>query len=180
MISNVTGANFDLLTNFLNLLPSASELKNNEDMFTEFSISDKYVVDKNIILAGTVIKGSIKKGQILHIGPDLKGTFRAIQVVSIECLRVPVKLAKCGQVCTIAIRLLNYSKEWLEKQPNAIRRGMVLIESKTNPRAAYEFLAEFKSYVNSKEEIKITEKYQPVINTLTTRQICNIVNLKPQ
>jgi GTPase len=52
-------------------------------MSTEFSISDKYVVEKNIILAGTVIKGSIKKGQILHIGPDLKGTFRAVEVISI-------------------------------------------------------------------------------------------------
>lgn len=79
-------------------------------MSTEYSISDKYVVDGNIILAGTVIKGTIKKGQILHIGPDTKGSFRAIAVVSIECLRVPVKLAKCGQICTVAIRLLNYSK----------------------------------------------------------------------
>jgi GTPase len=47
-------------------------------MHTEFLIADKYVVDKNIILAGTVIKGSIKKGQILHLGPDTKGGFRAV------------------------------------------------------------------------------------------------------
>lgn len=137
MISSVTGRNIELLTSFLNLLTSVSEIKNNEEMNTVLSISDKYIVDGSIILAGTVIKGSIKKGQLLHIGPDLKGTFRAIEVVSIECLRVPVKIAKCGQICTVAIRLLNYSKEWLEKEPNAIRRGMVLIESKANPKAAY-------------------------------------------
>ncbi len=40
-------------------------------------------MDKNIILAGTVIKGSIKKGQILHLGPDSKGAFRAVEVSSI-------------------------------------------------------------------------------------------------
>jgi GTPase len=97
----------------LNLLTSVSELKNNEEMYTEFSISDKYVVEGNIILAGTVIKGTIKKGQILHIGPDLKGSFRPIEVISIECLRVPVKLAKCGQICAVAVRLLHYTKEWL-------------------------------------------------------------------
>ena len=46
-------------------------------------ISDKYMMDKNTILAGTVIKGTIKRGQILHLGPDCKGTFRAVEVNSI-------------------------------------------------------------------------------------------------
>jgi len=80
---------------------------------TEFSISDKYVVNGNIILAGTVVKGTVKKGQLLHIGPDMKGAFRAVEVMNIQCLRVPVKVAKCGQVCTVAIRPLNYAMEWL-------------------------------------------------------------------
>lgn len=70
----------------------------------------KYVFDNNIVLAGTVIKGQIKQGQILHLGPDQKGTFRAVEVVSIECMRVPVKNAKCGQLCTIGIKLLSYAK----------------------------------------------------------------------
>lgn len=30
-------------------------------------------------------------------------------------MRVPVKIAKCGQICTIAIKLLSYAKDWLEK-----------------------------------------------------------------
>mgnify|MGYP000966174111 CR=1 FL=1 len=47
-------------------------------MSTEFSISNKFGVDGNIIIAGTVIKGTVKKGQLLHIGPDFKGAFRAI------------------------------------------------------------------------------------------------------
>ena len=41
-------------------------------------ISDKYTLENKIILAGTVIKGTIKKGQILHLGPDSKGSFRAV------------------------------------------------------------------------------------------------------
>lgn len=83
LISSLTGKNINLLSSFLNLLTSASELKDNEDLSTEFSISDKYVVDGNLILAGTVIKGSIKRGQMLHIGPDLKGSFRAVEITSI-------------------------------------------------------------------------------------------------
>jgi GTPase len=79
----MTGKNLDLLSSFLNLLTAASELKNNEDLSTEFSISDKYIVDGKIILAGTVIKGSVKRGQLLHLGPDLKGSFRAVEIISI-------------------------------------------------------------------------------------------------
>lgn len=137
LISSLTGKNLNLLSSFLNLLTAASELKDNEELSTEFSISDKYVVDGKLILAGTVIKGSVKRGQMLHIGPDLKGSFRAVEITSIECLRVPVKLAKCGQVCTLGIRPLHYAREWLEKEPNAIRRGMVLVDGKSNPKAVY-------------------------------------------
>lgn len=33
-------------------------------------------------------------------------------------------------------------------------------------------------YGNDTDEQKITAKYQPVINTLTTRQICDIIVIK--
>jgi hypothetical protein len=54
-------------------------------------------------------------------------------------MRVPVQNAKCGQLCAIGIRPLIYAKEWLEKEPKGIRQGMVLVDSKTNPKATYEF-----------------------------------------
>lgn len=79
----MTGQNIEVLINFFNLLTSVSELKNKEDLYSEFLISYKYSFDNNIVLAGTVIKGQIKKGQILQLGPDNKGTFRAVEVVSI-------------------------------------------------------------------------------------------------
>ncbi len=100
----------DLLVNYLNLLPSTSEIKNNEGMNTEFMISDKFNIGNKIILAGTVIKGSVKNGQILHLGPDSEGSFKAVEIISIQCLRIPVKIAKCSQICTLAIKLLNYTK----------------------------------------------------------------------
>lgn len=57
---------------------------------------------------------------------------------------------------------------------------MVLIDSKSNPKAVYEFLVEFTPYSSDREPFSITEKYLPVINTLTTRQICQIIFLKSQ
>jgi hypothetical protein len=57
---------------------------------------------------------------------------------------------------------------------------MMLVDSKSNPKATYEFLVEMTPYSSDREEFTIFEKYQPVINTLTTRQICQIVVIKPQ
>lgn len=87
--------------------------------------------------------------------------------------------AKCGQTCTLAIKPLNLCKEWLEAEPNGIRRGMVLVESKIDPKAAYEFEVELTTFGTNQPTI-ITNKYQPVVNSLTTRQICTIVRMKPQ
>lgn len=78
-LSSVTGENLNIFVSFLNLLPSVSDLRNNVDMPTEFLVSEKFVVGgSKIILAGTVIKGNINKGQVLQLGPDGKGNFRAI------------------------------------------------------------------------------------------------------
>lgn len=77
-VSSVTGENLDLFTSFLNLLPAVSDIRNNTEMNTQFLISDKFLIEDKIILAGTVIKGNIKTGQILHLGPDNKGTFRGV------------------------------------------------------------------------------------------------------
>ena len=56
-----------------------------------------------------------------------------------------------------------------------IRRGMVLLEEKTNPRAAYEFLAEISLYDHSNQDKILRSNYQPVINTQTTRQACKLI-----
>ena len=138
-VSSVTGKSLELFIAFLNLLPAVSDIRNNSEMNTEFLISSIFVIDGKIILAGTVIKGNIKTGQTLNLGPDNKGTFRGVEIISVRCIRVPVMYAKCGQTCTLAIKPLNLCMEWLETEPNAIRRGMVLVESKTDPKAAYEF-----------------------------------------
>jgi GTPase len=82
-------------------------------MPTEFLISDKFVVHGKLILAGTVIKGNINKSQLLQLGPDVKGNFRAVEIVNIRCVQVTVKYAKCGQTCTLHINPLNYCREWL-------------------------------------------------------------------
>jgi GTPase len=121
-----------------------------------------------------VIKGHINKGQNLYLGPDAKGNFRPVQIVDIRCLMVNVRYAKCGQTCTVYI--IDPQNE-LESYFEDIRRGMVLVESKLSLKAFKEFQVEIR-LIPKALDVVITKKHQPVVNTLTTRQICQIISTK--
>lgn len=70
LTSNVTGESINLITKFLNLLPSNNEHIHNSSMDTEFYISCIYELNGDKVLGGTIIKGTITEKQILQIGPD--------------------------------------------------------------------------------------------------------------
>lgn len=53
---------------------------------------------------------------------------------------------------------------------------MVLVESKSMCKAIKEFQAEIRLLSNG-PDVPIKNRYQPVLNTLTTRQICEIVSM---
>lgn len=117
-----------------------------------------------------MIKGSIRKGQTLCLGPDPKGLFPLTEVQAIKCKRVDVRSATCGQNCTLSIRMVKPGAVIPE-----IRRGMVLVEEKTNPRSAFEFLAELYLFDHSIEDRVLRSNYQPVVNTQNTRQACKLI-----
>lgn len=52
---------------------------------------------------------------------------------------------------------------------------MVLVDGKSNPRAAFEFLAEIWMWEKTSEAKQLQKSYQPVINTQTTKQACTII-----
>lgn len=170
LVSSLTGENLDLFKGFLNLLPVVNPFENYQHLNTEFYIDQKYEVNSQIVLSGTVIKGSIRKNQTLCLGPDNKGAFHLIEIQAIRCKRVEVRSSTCGQNCTISIKFLKGGSPTEE-----IRKGMVLVEEKTNPRSAYEFLAEIYIYDHSVEDKILRSNYQPVINTQTTRQACKLI-----
>ena len=104
----------------------------------------------------------------------------SIEVLEIRCSKVTVKSAICGQSCTVMIKLGKTAVSWLENNKNKdlIRRGMVLVEGKSNPKAAYEFSAEIWLWDQNNEEKIMKKTYQPVINTQTTRQSCKVIDDK--
>jgi len=170
LVSNLTGQNLDLFKGFLNLLPVVNPFENYQHLNTEFYVDQKYDVNSQTIISGTVIKGSIRKNQVLCLGPDNKGEFHLIEIEAIKCKRVDVRSATCGQNCTLAIKMVKGGNPVQE-----IRRGMVLVEEKTNPRSAYEFMAEIYMYDHSIEDKILRSNYQPVVNTQNTRQACKLI-----
>ena len=181
LVSSVNGKNLDLVRNFLNLLPVSHEVhlhnSNKHSLKGEFLIQNKFMKDKEkdqIILTGTVIKGCIKKHQLLYIGPDEAGIFRNVKVLNIQCYKIDVRMASCGQTCSICIQPGVFTKKWLEN--SNIRKGMVLVESKSPPQGVMEFVADFKLYDKEDKQVKtLPFNYEPVINSQSFRQCCNIV-----
>ncbi|CAD8172688.1 unnamed protein product [Paramecium octaurelia] len=174
LISNLKQRTLDYFIKFLNLLPSTNELTNNSNLDSEYCIHNVFEINNQKVLGGTVLKGIIRVKQILQMGPDKHGRFFPIEVEEIQCNRVQVKSAQCGQICTIRFKQGNFNQQFGSDQ-NPIRRGMVLIEGKSNPQAAWDFLAEIWLFDDQKEAKKIAVSFEPVINTQCTRQICKII-----
>ncbi|CAD8084951.1 unnamed protein product [Paramecium sonneborni] len=174
LISNLKLRTLDYFIKFLNLLPSTNELTNNSNLDTEYCIHNVFEINNQKVLGGTVLKGIIRVKQILQMGPDKNGRFFPIEIEEIQCNRVQVKSAQCGQICTIRFKQSNLTQQFGSDQ-NPIRRGMVLIEGKSNPQAAWDFLAEIWLFDDQKDAKKIAVSFEPVINTQCTRQICKII-----
>jgi GTPase len=102
-VSNLNGANIEALRKFLNVLPvtesqatkkvQEDDVKNSNKVKSEFLINTKFFKDDLVVLAGAVINGSIAKKQKMYLGPDNDGKFRAVEIVSIHCYKVPVRIA---------------------------------------------------------------------------------------
>lgn len=125
-ISSVTGKNMDLLTRFLNVLPSMKNVTEREKLsqdHTEFQIDTQFTVPGvDSVLGGHISRGSIKEGDKLHLGPLEDGNFREVTVKTVHRNRVPCRLIQAGQAATVALT---------ENHRDILRRGMVLVSPKS-------------------------------------------------
>ncbi|KAM9879691.1 elongation factor Tu GTP binding domain-containing protein [Verticillium dahliae] len=134
-VSNVTGANLDLVRTFLNILPHHGRY-DSEAPF-EFHINDTFSVP----FVGTVVSGIVKSGVIhagdnILIGPDSLGQFMTTSIRSIERKRLGVPAASAGQSASFALKKIRRKD---------VRKGMVVLpklEGQPNPKVHKEFIAE--------------------------------------
>ncbi|KAL2889716.1 GTP-binding protein 1 [Ceratocystis lukuohia] len=166
-VSNVTGANLDLVRTFLNILPHHGNY-DSEAPF-EFHVNDIFSVP----FIGTVVSGIVKSG-VVHagdsvlIGPNSLGQFTPTIVRSIERKRIGVMGASAGQSASFALRKV---------RSDLLRKGMVVLPRPENgppPPVYREFVAEVLILFHA-TTIKL--RYQAMLHIGPVRQTCAIIDL---
>mmetsp|Transcript_3072 Transcript_3072/g.2931 ORF Transcript_3072/g.2931 Transcript_3072/m.2931 type:complete len:283 (+) Transcript_3072:759-1607(+) len=163
-ISNRTGEGLDFFRYFLNLLPinPSNQWGANSKECSEFQIMETFNKEGELILHGMVMKGSISLRQQLLLGPGSDGNFRKVEIKGIHCKKIPVRQVISGQMCSFAINLGKFAEKWLANE-GKIRKGMVLVDPKSKPKATWTFCAEIWNFDGSTKTIK--NNFQPVVNS---------------
>ncbi|CRK25909.1 hypothetical protein BN1723_013743 [Verticillium longisporum] len=166
-VSNVTGANLDLVRTFLNILPHHGRY-DSEAPF-EFHINDTFSVP----FVGTVVSGIVKSGVIhagdnILIGPDSLGQFMTTNIRSIERKRLGVPAASAGQSASFALKKIRRKD---------VRKGMVVLpklEGQPNPKVHKEFIAEVLILSHA---TTIRTRYQAMLHVGPVSQTCAIIDV---
>mmetsp|Transcript_13628 Transcript_13628/g.18886 ORF Transcript_13628/g.18886 Transcript_13628/m.18886 type:complete len:529 (-) Transcript_13628:497-2083(-) len=170
-LSAVTGQGVKYLESYLSgLAPRQtwdSEAKN-----VEFSIEETF----NVTGVGVVVSGSVTKGRLianskLLLGPFSDGGFRPVLAKTLQRKRVPMSVCNAGESCAVAIRYLK-SKESLKRAD--VRRGMVLVDPTSEPKATVSFEADI---LVLHHPTTIKENYQSVIHCHNVRQTAKMVKI---
>ncbi|MCC6002830.1 MAG: GTP-binding protein [Thermofilum sp.] len=104
LVSNTTGEGFELLTEFLNLLPP--RLRWNENMGKPLLayVSDVYDVrGVGPVIAVAIERGVVKEGEEVYIGPFADSSWKRVRVKSIHINRTVATSAKAGEEATLAL-----------------------------------------------------------------------------
>ncbi len=164
LVSNVSGEGLGLLKRFLNLLPPRLNWSDKEKGKFLTYVDDKFNVSGvGVVVSGLVESGSLSIGQRALLGPFDDGSFRTVRVKSIHISRVSVERAAAGQFATFAITNVEYDE---------IRKGMVLLDIDSKPRAVRVFKANIR-VLHHPTTIKVG--YEPVIQLRTIRQPVKLI-----
>lgn len=190
-VSSVSGLGFDLLKEFLYLLPRPNRMDWNllNQKPTQFMVDSIYNIDSvGLIVAGTVSAGKIHIGDILLLGPittnktissaNSIAQFIPIKLLSIHSNRCPVSSCNSGETASIHFEPVN-SNILITKE--MLRRGQVLLDSqlKPFPRACTGFEASIQ-VLNLSPNTLIQSNYTPVCHINTIAQSAKILNSTPK
>ncbi|CAG5131434.1 unnamed protein product [Candidula unifasciata] len=163
-VSNVTGENLDLLKMFLNLLSTRVRCDASEP--AEFQIDDTFSVPGvGTVVSGTLLQGQIKLNDTLLLGPDALGQFQPVPIKSIHRKRMPVRVVKGGQTASFSLKKIKRA---------SIRKGMVMVSSKIEPKACWEFEGEI---LVLHHPTTISVKYQAMVHVGSVRQTATIISM---
>eukprot|EP01062_Namystynia_karyoxenos_P006212 TRINITY_DN1216_c0_g1_i1.p1 TRINITY_DN1216_c0_g1~~TRINITY_DN1216_c0_g1_i1.p1 ORF type:complete len:803 (+),score=239.58 TRINITY_DN1216_c0_g1_i1:154-2562(+) len=164
-VSNVAGTNIHELLCFLNLIPVRRDWSQLTQMPREMVIdSTFYVSGVGTVVGGIVTQGTFRTGDSVLLGPNGHGQFRSVQIKSIQVKGVDATHVDAGSDAAFALK---------KERRSAIRKGNVLLDTKTTPppHASWEFEADVVVLYHS---TTIKSNYEPVIHCTTVRQSAKI------
>ena len=154
--SAVAGDGLDELDTLFEALPKRdSDADAPFRMYVDRSYS---VTGVGAVASGTINAGTVEAGDKLLLGPMADGSFREVEVRSIEMHYHRVDQARAGRIVGIALKGVEEAE---------IERGMALLPRDADPDPVREFEAEV---VVLNHPTKIGEGYEPVVHLETVSE----------
>ncbi|WP_053947895.1 GTPBP1 family GTP-binding protein [Halolamina sediminis] len=154
--SAVAGDGLDELDTLFEALPKRdSDADAPFRMYVDRSYS---VTGVGAVASGTINAGTVEAGDELLLGPMADGSFREVEVRSIEMHYHRVDQARAGRIVGIALKGVEEAE---------IERGMALLPRDADPDPVREFEAEV---VVLNHPTKIGEGYEPVVHLETVSE----------
>ena len=175
LVSSVTGQGVTQLRELMGrLTPRGVQcgLIGKADDPVEVQIDSVYSVPGvGLAVSGVVRAGTIHLNQVLLLGPDRNGGFKAVTVRGIHFYRVQVEGVVAGQSCCLAIKAKNRGEQVTKA---TFRKGMLLVDPNHKPQAVWEFDSEVVILHHS---TTILPNYQSVVHTGVVTQCAKVVSL---
>lgn len=168
--SCVTGSGLSSLYGFFNGVTSKLELG---DLNEAVSQSSELQVDETFevpgigtVVSGLMIEGIIREGDEMLLGPDDKGNFSNVSIVSLQRHKIPCNFARAGQKCTMAIATDDVR----------VRKGMVMKEMDTDWKQHFSVCHVFEAIIRfiSHDQHKLSTGNQVSVFVGNVKQTCNI------
>lgn len=157
--SAVTMDGIETLDAIFEKLPKTADEHGEFRMYIDRTYS---VTGVGAVASGTVQRGTVEAGDELLIGPMADGTFREVEVRSIEMHYHRVDKASAGRIVGIALKGIEESE---------IDRGMVLVPRDADPTPTREFEAEVMVL---NHPTRIDAGYEPVVHVETISEAAAI------
>jgi elongation factor 1-alpha len=157
--SAVTMRGLSVLDELFERLPKTAAAAGDFSMYIDRTYQ---VTGVGAVASGTVRSGEVAAGDELLLGPLQDGTFREVEVRSIEMHYHRVDEAKAGRIVGIALKGVREAD---------IERGMVLLPRVADPDPIREFEAEVMVL---NHPTRIDEGYEPVVHVETVSEAAAI------
>ena len=157
--SAVTMEGLDALDELFERLPKTGASEGEFQMYVDRSYK---VTGVGAVASGTIRSGTVEAGDELLVGPMTDGSFREVEVRSIEMHYHRVDEAKAGRIVGIALKGIPEAE---------LERGMVLLPRDADPDPVREFEAEVMVL---NHPTRIGPGYEPVVHVETVSEAAEI------